>query len=178
MIDYDEIRRVIVTGLKEYLKCPVIRSNQNGKLPSYPFVSYTITMLMSENKGTYGEYEDGIKRKPFTQTWSISALSDDNSESVNLAIKAREWFDCFGTTYLSDNNVIVQSVGSVTNRDNIITIDYEYKNGFDIVIYLFDEVSSSEEYDGSWIETATINEMEFTAPPTTDKSNERLDGDT
>lgn len=180
MIDYDGIRQTIVTGLKKYCNCPVIRQNQAEKPPKYPFIAYTITLPMSENNGTYGEYEDGTKRKLFTQTWSISALSDDSTESVTLACKAREWFDCFGTTYLNDNDVVIQSVGSVTNRDNIISIDYEYKNGFDIVIYLFDEVGSTEEYDGL-IETATINEKEYSPQYDMDELNERfarrLDGE-
>lgn len=155
MIDYENIRLVIAKGLKEYLKCPVIRSNQNSEPPAYPFVSYTITTLMSENKGTYGEYEDGTARKPFTQVWSISALSNDNAESVMLACKAREWFDKIGTTYLNDNDVIVQSVGSVTNRDNVISVEYEYKNGFDIELWLYDTAKSSIE------DTGMIEEVEI-----------------
>lgn len=180
MIDYDGIRQTIVTGLKDYLKCPVIRSNQNATPPKYPFISYTVTMPMSENNGTYEEYEDGTKRKAVTQTWSISALSDDNTESVTLACKAREWLDCYGTTYLNDNDVIIQSVGSVTNRDNIITIEYEYKNGFDIVIYLFDTVGSTAENDGI-IESVVINgqqtkEANPQVNELTEKLARRLDG--
>lgn len=148
MIDYENMRAVIVTGLKEYLKCPVIRSNQAAEPPPYPYVSYTITTLMSANNGTYGEYEDGIDRKAFTQTWSITALSANNSESVMLAVKIREWLDRVGMTYLRDNNVIVQSIGSITNRDNILSVGYEYKNGFDVVFWLLDEVAGATERSG------------------------------
>lgn len=148
MIDYANIRRTIVKGLSDYLQCPVIRANQTAEMPPYPFVSYTITTLVGQNNGTYGEYEDGIYRKPVTQTWSISALSSDNEESVTLAVKAREWLDHIGTTFLSDNNVIVQSVGNITNRDNILTVEYEYKNGFDIVLSMFDEIGETLETDG------------------------------
>lgn len=155
MIDYENMRLAIATGLKTYLNCPVIRSNQNKKPPSYPYISYTITTLMSENKGTYGEYKDGAARKPVTQTWSITALSDDDVECVKLANKAREYLDYAGTVALNDKGVIVQSVGSITNRDNVLTVEYEYRKGFDVVFWLFDEVKIETEV----IETVDIKEI-------------------
>lgn len=154
MIDYENMRRITVKGLKNYLGCPVIRNNQNEAPPDYPFVSYTVTTLMRANNGTYGEYSDDVYRKPTAQTWSITAQSDNNSESVNLISKAREWFDRAGTLYLNDNNVIVQSVGSITNRDNVLTVGYEYKNGFDVDFWLFETV---EDTDTEIIETADIS---------------------
>ncbi|MGN1456958.1 MAG: LIC_12616 family protein [Acutalibacteraceae bacterium] len=154
MIDYKSIRDVVCKGLKKYLKVPVIRNNQNEEPPEYPYVSYTITTLESQNKGTYGEYEDGIDRKAIKQTWSITVQSDNNDESVMLASKAREWLDHSGTRYLNDNNIIVEQVGNITNRDNIISIEYEYKNGFDVVFWLYDETErpNKDEY----IETAEL----------------------
>lgn len=179
MIDYDGIRRVVVKGLREYLNCPVIRSNQNETPPDYPFISYTITTPMSENNGTYGEYEDGTDRKPFTQVWSISALSNDDTESVTLACKTREWFDSVGTLYLNDNNVIIQKIGDITNRDNILTVEYEYKKGFDIVLYLFDTLENP--YANEYIEATTIGNSEVAKEPTVEELNEmlgsRLSGD-
>jgi hypothetical protein len=173
MINYENMRAVIVKGLKKYLNCPVIRSNQNEEPPSYPFISYTVTQLMSENKGTYGAYEDGKDRKAFTQTWSISALSADNTESVSLAVKAREWLDHVGTVYLSDNGVDVQSVGVVTNRDNVLTVEYEYKNGFDVVFSLFDEVDNGMEEAG-YIETVEFNGEKVEPRPSEEELVEKL----
>lgn len=153
MVDYENLRTTVVKGLRKHLGCPVIRNNQNAEPPPYPYVSYTVTMLMSENKGTFGEYEDGCARRPVTTIWSITAQSDDNIESVMLANKAHNWLDYAGTLYLNDNNVIVQSVGSVTNRDNVLSVGYEYKNGFDCVFWMFDEVEIPE--------VETIEIMEF-----------------
>lgn len=144
MIDYEKMRVTVVKGLRTYLDCPVIRSNQTAELPPYPYISYTVTTLMSANRGTYGEWDDGIARKQVTTTWSITALSDDNAESVALAMKAREWLELVGQTYLNDNKVIVQSVGAITNRDNILTYGYEYRNGFDCVFWCHDEVKMPE----------------------------------
>lgn len=140
MIDIENMRMVVVKGLKKYLNCPVIRSNQAAEAPPYPYLSYTVTTLMSANNGTYGEYDDYKARKPVTSIWSITAQSDDNIESVTLANKAKNWLDYVGTVFLNDNDVIVQSTTNVTNRDNVLTSEYEYKNGFDVVFWGFDVV--------------------------------------
>ena len=144
MIDYKNLRVVVVTGLKDYLGCLVTRSNQNIKPPAYPYVSYSIITPMSENNGTYGEYEDGIARKPVTITFSFTAISDDNEESLMLANKAKEYLDYVGTVHLNDNGVIVQSTTNVTNRDNFITTEYQYRNGFDCVFWSYDEIDKSD----------------------------------
>lgn len=172
MIDYEKIRLTIAKGLKEYLGCPVIRSNQNADPPDYPYVSYTITILESENKGTYEEHEDGTDRKSVTQTWSITVLSEDSSESVILAQKARQWFDRVGTIYLNDNDVIVQSVGAVSNRDNFITVEYEYRQGFDVVFSLVDEVNREIEY----IEKVELNNETMERQDLNEMLKKRLDG--
>lgn len=145
MVDIESLRTVVATGLREYLGCPVIRTNQNAAPPKYPYVCYTITTLATENRGTYGEYEDGKSRKPVNSIFSFTVQSDDSIESMVLANKAREWLDYVGTLYLDDNDVIVQSVTAITNRDNVLTSEYEYRNGFDCFFYCFDEVERTIE---------------------------------
>lgn len=180
MLDMEAIRKAIVVGLREYLGIPVIRSNQTGEPPSYPYCSYTITRLASENKGTWGRYDDGMMRKPITQSWSVTVQSDNVSEAMTLALKAQEWFDIVGTTYLSDRLVIVQSVGGVMNRDNLLTIEYEYRNGFDVVLWLLNEVSDPVENDG-YIEAVDLGNAIVEPPKTEEELNKmlekRLEGD-
>lgn len=139
MIDNEGLRKTVVSGLSEYLKIPVVRGNQNAAPPDYPYLSYNVTTLESANNGTWGEYEDGTDRIPVTQTWSITVQSDKDSESITLASKAREFLCHTGTCYLNDNDVIVQSVTNITNRDSLITIEYEYRNGFDVVFWMMNE---------------------------------------
>lgn len=158
MIDNENLRLKVVKELKNYLKIPIIRGNQNAEPPKYPYLSYNVTTVASENNGTYGEYSDGIDRKPVTQTWSITVQSDDESEALRLALKARDWLDHIGRAYLSDNHIIVQSITSVTSRDSILTIEYEYKKGFDIVFWLYDEIENPIEYVGE-IKTADIKKI-------------------
>ena len=168
MIDYEGMRLTVAKGLREYLDCIVIRSNQNAEMPQYPYISYTVTQLMSANNGTYGEWEDGKARKAVTSTWSVTALSDDNAESVTLAMKAREWLDYVGRVYLKDHGVIVQSVGGITNRDNVLTYGYEYRNGFDVVFWCYDEIEMPNNVET--IETLTMGE------DVNDRLEARLDG--
>lgn len=158
MINLDAIRTTIVKGLKEYLKIPVIRSNQTGEPPSYPYLSYTITNLLHENKGTWGQYGDGKDRKPVTQTWSITVQSDNASEAMRLVTKAYDWFDHVGIVYLNDNGIIVESLSDISNRDNMITIEYEYRHGFDVVFWFLSETESTTQSTG-YIETAEFERV-------------------
>ena len=120
---YDKLRETVVTGLKDYLGVPVIRGNQNAEPPDYPYVSYNITTFESANNGTWGEYKDGIDRIPVTQNWSISVQSDKYDEIITLANKARGFLCHTGICYLNDNGVIIQRVGEITKRDNLISIE-------------------------------------------------------
>lgn len=158
MIDNENLRLNVVKGLKKFLQIPIIRGNQNAEPPKYSYLSYNVTTAASENNGTYGEYSDGIDRKPVTQTWSITVQSDDESEALRLALKARDWLDHIGRAYLSDNHIIVQSITSVTSRDSILTIEYEYKKGFDVVFWLYDEIENPIEYVGE-IKNADIKKI-------------------
>lgn len=169
MIDYENLYKTVTSGLEKYLSCTVRRSNQNKKPPAYPYVNYTVTTLKSEKKGSYGAYDDGYDRKQVTQTWSITALSDKNEESIKLACKAHEWLDHVGTVFLNDNNVYVQSVGSITNRDTILTIEYEYRNGFDVVFTLFD-VLENPNAEAGYIETVSINGEIVESKPTKEEA--------
>lgn len=141
MVNLDAVRSTLTKGLRDYLGIPVIKSNQTSEPPLYPYCSYTITTLASANNGTWGKYDDGVSRIPFTQTWSITIMSDNASESMDLAIKAREWLNYAGRMYLNDNGVIVQKTLDITNRDNLLTVEYEYRNGFDCVISVMSEIT-------------------------------------
>ncbi len=158
MIDLQGTGSVIVKGLKDYLSIPVIRSNQTGEPPPYPYMSYTITSLAADNNGTWGKYEDEKDRKPMTQTWSITVQSDNAMEAMELTLKARDWLDHVGILYLNDNHIIVQSVTSVSNRDNMITIEYEYRNGFDVVFWFLNETDDVTTETG-YIETVELERI-------------------
>lgn len=160
MLNTEKQRGIVVTGLKNYLDCKVVRTNQTAEMPAFPYLGYNITTLANENKGTYGEYEDNKARKPVLQTYSFTAHSDNYTQAVELASKARAWLDYVGSQYLNDNDVVVQSVGNITDRSNLLTSEYIYSFGFDCFFWMYDEIDLAETESGNGeIETATITEI-------------------
>lgn len=181
MINTEKQRQIIASGLRAYVQCPVIRGNQTAKLPEYPFVSYNITQLANVNKGTYGEWNDGKARKPFTQTWSITAYSDDYSEAVALIEKVRDWLEYVGSVYLNENDIIVQSLGNINDRSNILDVEYQYSYGFDCFFWLYNELDGAFAESGEYIESADINgnavKVEEEEDDLFKRLEKRLDGD-
>lgn len=172
MVNTDNIRSTTVKNLRTYLGIPFVRSNQTAPMPKMPYGRYTITTLATANNGTFGEYEDNIARKPVKQIWSLTFEADNYEESVSYANKARNWFEYVGTTVLSDNDVIVESVGNVTDRSNLLTADYQYAHGFDVTFWAMDEIEMPEAEE---IEVVELAEVEVVNPPTADELNEKLE---
>lgn len=159
MINFEEITKNIESGLKQYLLCPVIKGNQVNKPPRFPYIVYNIITL-AENKGTWQEHNDLVDRKQAVMTISFSSHSDVYRDSLELSIKAREWLELVGTTYLNGRGIIVQSVSDIHDRSNFATIEYMYSYGFDCFIWLYDEVNHPVEKIGT-IETVELSGKEI-----------------
>lgn len=157
MIHYSNIREVVPKGLADYLKVPVIRGNQTSPAPAYPYLCYNVTTLATANNGTWQKHTDGIDRKLVRHIWSVTALASDHEQSVELAMGARNWIENVGRLYLKDNGITVQSVTQITNRDNVLSVGYEYKNGFDVIFYAFDEVEAPDA--DNFIETVDVSRI-------------------
>ena len=148
MLDLKSIRVALFSGLSEYLGIQMIRSDQTGPAPAYPYGTGKATTPAAANNGTYEQHADGVSRLMVRSIWSLSFLSADYDESVTLATKAREWVTHTGRVWLSERGIVVQSVTDITNRDNILTVEYESKHGFDVVLYVFDEAANPAETSG------------------------------
>lgn len=160
MIDFRKNELIIVNGLQEWLAkkgydCPVIMANQAAPIPAYPYISYTVTSILSNTKG-YSVGEDGTRYKPMAQSWSFTIQSDDDVVAMNVAMEAYDWFALSGNTYLSDNRIVAQRVGNVTNRDNLISVEYEYRRGFDVEFLLMFEISKEDSETSGYINEADI----------------------
>lgn len=143
MIDIETIRSIITDKIKKHLNIEVIRVNQNAPAPAYPYIGYTITTLMKANNGTYSEYVDKNVRvycKEFQQIWSFTVYAADDLQSKNTAIALYDYLDSIGRPDLSDNNIVIQRIGDITNRDTLLTIDYEHRNGFDVTFTFMNEI--------------------------------------
>ena len=168
MVNTDNICLTVVKNLKNYVGVPIVESNQNAPMPKMPFGRYTITTPATENNGTYGAYEDGAGRKPIKQIWSLTFEAKTNDEALKLANKARSWLDCVGRTTLNDNDVIVERVGAIGNRGNLLTVDYQYAHGFDVTFWAFDEISADEFTTNEVIEIFDSNGIKVQKTETTE----------
>lgn len=159
-----EVEKTIVRGLEGYLStekrpCKLVLANSNTPIPEYPYVSYTPLQAVIQNNGTYGIREDGTRIKQYDSTFSFTVQSDDEDESVFLAVMAMRWFSVVGVVFLGDNGIAVKNVGSVTNRDNLISVEYEYRNGFDVTLTLLDVIDASEFEGVGYIEQADVDNV-------------------
>lgn len=142
MIDQKSINLIITEGLKTVTGCEVVKSNLAGvPIPSYPYISFSI-LNTETRKGTYSG--KGKRYLSLTQTWSLTVQGDDDDETMMIALKARDWLEEAGRLELGDHGIIVQSAGAVQNRDTLLTVAYEYRKGFDIVLSLMNEVQEPE----------------------------------
>ena len=153
MIDFEAKRNIIVSAIETYLELPVMRANQTAEPPNGDYIGYTVTTAMKVNNGTYGEYTRNGRKyygKEFQKIWSFTAHSTNKKKKKNAALKLYDFLDRIGNTELSDNHVVVQHIGDITNRDNLLTTGYEYRNGFDVTFNFLNEIedTSSEVIEG------------------------------
>lgn len=161
MIDIALVESVIVNGLQSYLTndkrpCTVLMANQTAPIPPYPYVSYTIITPSASGGGTYSIHGDGTRFKTVKQVWSFTVQSDDDIESKQLALKAADWFSLVGRVDVEDNNIVVEKIGDVGNRDNLLSIEYEYRNGFDVTLALTSTITKEDAERAGYIETVNL----------------------
>lgn len=164
MLDHRANEITIVGGLKDYLStesrpCEVVRQNQVAKIPAYPYVSYTLTTPVSAHSGTYSEAKDGTLYRSILQTWSFTVQSDDQEEALSLAMRIYDFFSAAGVTYLADNGITVRRVRDVNTRDNLLTVQYEYRNGLDVTFGLLYEISPGDQINREQIESIKFKEV-------------------
>ena len=161
MINFRQNEILIVDSLQSWLtskgyNCPVIMANQAIPAPPYPYLSYTVTSPVVSDTAHYSVATDGTRFKSLEQIWSFTVQSDDDTEAMNIALLAYDWFALTGNTYLSDNDIIALRVGNVTNRDNLLTIEYEYRRGFDVNFSLLHTLEKADCETAGYIEDADI----------------------
>jgi hypothetical protein len=161
LIDYRQNEITIVEGLQSELStdlrpCTVVFANQTAPAPKYPYVSYSVPTPLESNEKGYCIAKDGTRYKELTQIWSFTIHSDDDVEALNLAVQAYEYFNVVGKEYLNDNKIVVAKVGNITNRDNLLSIEYEHCNGFDVTFNLMFIINSEKLYSDGVIKTVTV----------------------
>ena len=146
-MNYQEIRNIIVKGLHDYLLCDVVPTDTIDKRPSYPYLSYKFTSL-NIPQGSHNMIRDVVpsgtsdfefnieytKEEQPKMVISVNSYSNDEIESYEMALRARDWFEFYGYYYLKNNGIVVNSIGNVQDRTVLIVDDYEKRQGFDVTI--------------------------------------------
>lgn len=144
MIDQEQINIILAEGLKKASGCEVVKANNSkAKIPPYPYISFTV-LNTDTRKGMYS-VGSGIRFIPLTQTWSLTVQGDQDNEAQLAAMRAKDWLEDTGRNYLNDHGIVVQSVGAVTNRDSLLTAEYEYRKGFDAVLSIINVVDGNQD---------------------------------
>ncbi len=149
MIDNRAVERAVLEGLGTWLgpwERPVqlVRANQAGTIPPYPYGAYTVTTPLGPVGGTFCVAEDGTFYKTAYQTWSLTIISDDHDEAQTVAQMCHDYLAQAGNTYLSDAGIVVSRVGNINNRDNFISIEYEKRQGFDFTLALTNRIETTQ----------------------------------
>ena len=157
MIDFRETEIFIVEGLRSVVStatkpCEIVRMNQTGPVPPYPYIAYNVDSTSSDG-GTYSKADDGSWYHTISHLWSFTVQSDDPNEAMTIALKAWDWFTWASYVYFADRGIVIESVGDINNRDNLITIEYEHRRGFDVTVNVINKIVID---DAEHIATATF----------------------
>lgn len=154
MIDQEAMNKVITAGLKAATGCEVVKSNiANAQIPPYPYISFTVTSTGTE-RGTYA-FEPYKLFITLYQTWSITVQGNKDNEVQRLALLAKDWLEESGRLELNDAGIVVRRVDDIRNRDTLLTVNYEYRKGFDVMFSVMNEIQYP---DIETIETINFNE--------------------
>lgn len=132
--------------LEEYTGCTVVPSNTTKNIPHYPYISYSLINI-DTNKGTYAahtatkevegkEISTTILSMPTKLKYSFTVQSDNDAEALCVAMQVKDFYEEAKRQELADNEIIVADVGGITPRDNMLTIEYEYRKGLDVTLRL------------------------------------------
>lgn len=160
MIDVATKKQAMLSRLETFTGCVLVPANTTKQLPAYPFITFNIINTGS-NKGTYSKHSEVVNGvtthylyNPTTQTWSFTVQSDDDAEALQKALLIKDFFELSATNELADNDIVVASVGNITPRDTLLTIEYEYRKGLDVVLNLNNIIADTS--------TEQINEITLT----------------
>lgn len=142
LIDLDT-EPYIVTQLERYTGCTVVLSNQTAPVPHYPYISYTITTPVHQVGGTYC-MKEGIYYQPMLQTWSFTVHSDDSRKCQQLGMKMYDFFARAGREALYQNQIAVSRKTDLMQRDNLLTVQFEYRCGMDVTFRLMHQLEVHE----------------------------------
>jgi len=145
MVIEQNLETEIIRALEGYTGCTVVLTNQVTPVPAYPYISYTITTPAEYEGGTYCRQHD-IYYLLYLQTWSVTMHSDDNDACQRLGLRMYDFFRRGGREILYRKNIAVASLTNLTTRDNLLTVQFEYRTGLDVTFRLMHRLDTNESF--------------------------------
>ena len=150
-----DFNKAICDGIKKDLGLIAVKANQTGHVPPYPYASFSITSI-AESGGSYGRTEaEEFKPAVITMSWTVQA--DNDTLCWEKAQALADWFRVSGRAYLKDQGIAPLEVMDINQRDSLITIEYEFRKGFDVRFSAMNVLPST----GERIQTAEIQRKEI-----------------
>lgn len=153
MLNLTAFRNAIVSNLYAKLTRPVIRVDQDGDIPEYPYVTYSIS---SPYLDLYGH--DAERRLPVTDevlieykktievVLSFSCYSEDEDEAQDLCLRIVEHFMREDRDNLRDSGIVVVGISDAQNRSVLLVEHYECRWGIDVRFRLIDRSLNTVDY--------------------------------
>lgn len=128
----------IVYGLQVYDKPKYPNDYPDESLRGqtrYPFIGYTFQSVNRVANIKFTEQNvDNVYtwwEEQYEFTVSLTCISPQPFESVELATSLHGWITDTGADYLMANNIALVSTSPILPRDFMLVNDYERRNGFD-----------------------------------------------
>lgn len=146
-MNYRELKRIIVSHIRDNTGHAVVLQGSNDNQPAYPFCSYTITSpyLPVSNFIDGGKMVEDIEFV-FSFTWHSQDMTDVQDLSYDTAMLFKLLKH---TQKLSDAGIAVVRIEGIQNRDVFLSVDSERRYGLDVRF----RTRVIEEQGGDYIET-------------------------
>ncbi|WP_017863258.1 phage neck terminator protein [Leptospira santarosai] len=136
------ILRALMKALSAHLETQVIRKNQDGPRPSYPYCAYGVLVRNKDAANLRYPKPNGDSTKAsivyFIPEGVRLSLSFYNANTENpldilyeLSNKARGWLEIHGKDTIEGIGVVIDDFSTIQDRTTLLDTVYEYQLGFD-----------------------------------------------
>ncbi|MCR8636180.1 MULTISPECIES: LIC_12616 family protein [Paenibacillus] len=142
MINLEQIRSSITTGLVAAMTMPVVELDDASAPAAYPFIKYSFSgpVLFPDKQPSVtvvpsSSPDEVIERYTEQPTFRMSFIScsDQKMDSLTNAVRMHDWFRILGRDELKLNaNIVVVLAGEIQNRDIQIGNIWERRNSFEV----------------------------------------------
>ncbi|AFC32138.1 hypothetical protein PM3016_5438 [Paenibacillus mucilaginosus 3016] len=157
MLDLRAIRSMIVAGLYAKLQQPVIRADDEGDVPPYPYVVYSLTspyidIFGKDIEQVVGENLERVRTVELVASFTV--YSEDIDEAEELCMRILDHFNREDREVLAEQGLVVVRISDVQNRSVALVEHYERRYGADVRFRALDWHVGP----GEFIEQAEITE--------------------